>query len=402
MAAILPSRYSPSLSRSRMPLPFAKGAITLAVSNGRNLPEAFTAVVYFRDAEGRMMFPPYAGFESVGSGLSGFLIGGGEPEHPATTTYAYSAPEGAAEMEIEIRGRDYVGRPSIAQGPNLVAGSAAFENAGSSAANPKLYLPISTATRALSVALTNGRTGSTKAFIARPTFYDCEGQRLAQPYEGFSYTTELGGFVYLNGGSASLPARTTLPFLPPEGAVRLELEILPWNYHGKAALASIPAASGVSVASALLAASGRDQRVDQLTQAVALAATGTRIAERLATVPQRVVGIFSAELAAQLGDKSALRSLPFDGYDQLWQSLRPSHLVIEAEALGETFGWEHALTLRDPAATAELAVLLERARHLGIRTLLVSPRDISRFPLLSRVQELFDRVLPPNPTQILD
>lgn len=385
-----------------MTVPFPNGAITLAVSNGRNLPEAFTAVVYFRDAQGRMIFPPYAGFETVGSGLSGFVVGGGEPEFPATTTYAYRAPEGAAEMEIEIRGRDYVGRPSITQPPSLVAGTAAFENAGTADTNPKLYLPISTDTRAMTVSVTNGRAGGAKAFIARPTFYDCEGQRLPQPYEGFSYTTELGGFVYLNGGSTSLPARTTLPFLPPEAAVRLEMELLPWNYHGKASLASIPAASGVSVAAALLAASGREQRVDHLTQSVALPSTGTRITERLATVPQRVVGIFGPKIAAQLGEKAALRSLPFDGYDQEWQNLRPSHLIIETEALGDSFGWEHALTLRDPAATAELAVLLERARHLGIRTLLISPRDISRFPLLSRVQELFDRVLPANPAQILD
>ena len=109
---------------------------------------------------------------------------------------------------------------------------------------------------------------------------------------------------------------------------------------------------------------------------------------------RRIVGIFGAGLGLEEG----AGTLPFDRYDADWDRIQPSHLLIEVDAFSQCLGWEHALTLRDPPATVELATMLQKARAVGIITVLIPPTKGYRYPLLSRVIHLFDRILQPGQT----
>lgn len=126
---------------------------------------------------------------------------------------------------------------------------------------------------------------------------------------------------------------------------------------------------------------------------------GYQIAERLNLTSDGsywksdVIGIVREGTANQLRHYLIPTDLPFDGYDRILSENAPAYLVIEADALAERFGWQHALTLRDPAATAELALLVQKARAAGIKAILIRPVQVHRFPLLSRVVDIFDHVV---------
>ncbi len=107
-----------------------------------------------------------------------------------------------------------------------------------------------------------------------------------------------------------------------------------------------------------------------------------------------VVGILSPETARLLGRRVLEPQLRFDGYDLQIVRLRPAHLVVETSALRACFGWQHALTLGDPSATAELAALVRKARSAGIGCVLLHEGTDHRFPLVSRIADLFHHVLP--------
>lgn len=106
-----------------------------------------------------------------------------------------------------------------------------------------------------------------------------------------------------------------------------------------------------------------------------------------------IMGIVRDETAQQMRSQLINVELPFDGYDRALAEGAPDTLVIEANALAQKFGWQHALTLRDPAATVELATMVQKARAAGIKVILIRPQDGHRFPLLSRIVELFDHVV---------
>lgn len=134
---------------------------------------------------------------------------------------------------------------------------------------------------------------------------------------------------------------------------------------------------------------------------------GYQIAERLhlaAAGPHwkknRVaIGIVRDETAQHMQPFLIQADLPYDGYDRALADHAPDMLVIEADALAQKFGWQHALTLRDVSATAELATMVQKARAAGIIAILIRPANTHRFPLLSRVVDAFDHVVD-NPAQI--
>lgn len=126
---------------------------------------------------------------------------------------------------------------------------------------------------------------------------------------------------------------------------------------------------------------------------------GYQIAERLSLAPaaissqQDIIGIVGPTTARLLRHRVIDAALPYDGHDRALFDRAPRFLMIEADALADRFGWQHALTLRDPAATAELVTMVQKARSVGIVTVLVRPAEAHRFPLLSRVLEVFDHVI---------
>lgn len=128
---------------------------------------------------------------------------------------------------------------------------------------------------------------------------------------------------------------------------------------------------------------------------------GYEIAEHLQLMPTRnhlqkknaAIGIVSDQAAQKMQPFFVKADLPYDGYDRTWAEHAPDMLVIEAEALAEKFGWQHALTLRDVSATAELATMIQKARAAGMTTILIRPAAAHRFPLLSRVADAFDHVV---------
>lgn len=128
---------------------------------------------------------------------------------------------------------------------------------------------------------------------------------------------------------------------------------------------------------------------------------GTRIARQAAVGTDkqsrlRVVGVIGLHLRDTWGNAVSDGALAFDRYDSQWTTLRPSHLVIDADQLSEAFGWRHVFTLRDPAATVETVAMLHKARRQDIVTVLIEPSHPHRFPLLSRARSLFDIALKPD------
>lgn len=130
-----------------------------------------------------------------------------------------------------------------------------------------------------------------------------------------------------------------------------------------------------------------------------LPTAGYQIAQRLQLIPagfrweRDVMGIVSDQTMRLLGQCLIDVDLPFDGHDRALSEHAPRYLVIEVDALAKKFGWRHALTLRDPAATAELATMIQKAHAAGIVTVLIRPAQPHRFPLLSRVADNFDHIL---------
>lgn len=106
-----------------------------------------------------------------------------------------------------------------------------------------------------------------------------------------------------------------------------------------------------------------------------------------------IVGILTPATIAALDGRVGQGSLPYDGYDVALVQMMPKHLVIEAAAFADRFGWEHALTLSDPAATVELAAMAMKARAARINCVLVYDNTDHRYPLASRITDLFDHVL---------
>lgn len=391
-----------ALHRFRLDLPQHEGALALALANGAEAgPGAFAARIHFRDATGGLILPPHAGLPEIEPGVPGFPVAGGAPTAPAMTAWGWSAPEGAATMEIELRPAACTARPVLVAEPVLTGGPIARDGAGARRDPPRLRLALDPATgpgqeQGFTLLTANGQSGGERAFVARLRFLDAA--------EG-----ELPGLdtarrdIAVAGGIAGLPGRTPLTFTPPEDAAFVELTLHPGLYGGKPALASLPV---VALAAAQMAwpesTPDGGAAPDRLRRNLEQPSQGSRILDRMARARGLVVGILGAQTARDLGTRVARATLPFDGYDRDWQALRPGCLLIEPEALATHFGWEHALTLRDPAATVELATMLGRARDQGIRTVLIRPRDPSRFPLLARLEALFDMALPAGAPVVLD
>jgi hypothetical protein len=96
------------------------------------------------------------------------------------------------------------------------------------------------------------------------------------------------------------------------------------------------------------------------------------------------------DIRAKLGDEVVQPNIPFDRYDAVWRERGVTHLVIEVDQLPNAFGWELVFTLRDPAATVEMLVMLQKARQARIFTTLITPAQPHRFPLLSKSRPFFD------------
>lgn len=134
---------------------------------------------------------------------------------------------------------------------------------------------------------------------------------------------------------------------------------------------------------------------DALQKAVEGGTVGTAMVARVSGINGVVVaGIFGDDIRAALGDAVGQASLPYDSYEANWLRLGITHLVIDIDHLSASFGWEHAFTLNDPAATVEMIVMLQKARQSQIETVLVPPTMPYRYPLLSRGRPFFDKELP--------
>lgn len=118
---------------------------------------------------------------------------------------------------------------------------------------------------------------------------------------------------------------------------------------------------------------------------------GSEIEKRIHGLGARVVGIIGAEVQARLGDCVTKSSLAYDRYETEWT--KSTHLVVDVDHLSVSFGWEHAFTLCDPAATVEMIAMLHKAREAGMRTVLIEPSQSYRYQLLSRARPLFDLAL---------
>lgn len=373
----------------RLPLESATGQITLQVVNGKAQgPEAFVARVGFRDAEGVLILPPYPGFSQLLDGFCGFYVAGGTPEAPGLTRYGFGAPPGARQIEIELRRNRCPEQPRVSAGPDLVS-------AAHTTPPTQIYqLAMADDVVALKLAVANGKAAGKKAFVACVRFLDIQRDEIPPPHAGFTHSLTLGSYVYLPGGTRSAPALVKHPFRPPHGAVTMEIKLRTWDMKEPIALSGTP---GVihSRAAAQADKAAPAEPADYLNLHLASPPMGSQILAT-AVAARRITGIMGDALRAGLGERAASAPLPFDRYDLAWGTPVPGYLVIEPGALAQNPGWEHALTLRDPPATVELAVMLRKARAAGIRTVLVSPRETSRFPLLSRVAGLFDVTLPPE------
>lgn len=134
---------------------------------------------------------------------------------------------------------------------------------------------------------------------------------------------------------------------------------------------------------------------------------GYQIADRLPSDPAAffwqhdIIGIVGDATSDLLQHRLVQADLTFDGYDRALSEHAVHYLVIETDALARKFGWQNALTLRDPAATVELVTMIQKARAAGIVTILIRPAQVHRFPLLSRIVDIFDHVMD-RPNGILE
>lgn len=356
--------------------------------------EAFAAFVRFRDEGGSLILPPYAGFNHSPRGAAYFFVAGGEAIAPVATTHSFVAPFGAAIVEIELRPWGSNERPQLALEPRLVR-----EGLQSNAARANLgihRIPVSGDTSAVTLSLANGGVGEKKAFVASVGFLDHTGSLIQPPYTGFARSTEISAYFYVEGGSADAPTLTTHNFTPPANAVIMEIILRSWRFRGQAQLTNEPVtALRRTIETQPPAPQAAQQRhgAGALTASLETPPIGSQITRSVDSEEIRLVGIVGDELRNAWRARILDTTLPFDGYDRDWDRVRPTHLVIEADQLPQRFGWNHTLTLCDPAATVEMAVMLQKARAAGIVTVLISPTESHRFPLLSRIADLFDLTL---------
>lgn len=363
------------------------------------------AFVQFRDVDGGLILPPYEGFSQSPRGKPYFYVAGGEDQKPVATTRPFTPPPGAGTMHIELRPWEFRERPRLAVEPRLIGKDG---TAGAFASRAGVHrLTVNSRTRGLTVAFANGHQGGDKAFVVAVRFLDEGGYMILPPYDGFAVSDRFPAYFYAKGGKAGATSATTYPFAVPPGATVMELELHPWRSKEKPVLASAPAlvseVPGEPRRRQVATTSPRPQSQPNGSDAIemhfATPPMGSQIAERVESGRTRIIGIVGDSVLKALGAGVVQASLPYDGYDRDWDRIQPSHLVIDVAQLPVTFGWENALTLRDPAATVEMAVMLQKARRAGIRTVLVEPEQPHRYPLLSRVAHLFDVKLKPDELQ---
>lgn len=389
-----------ALNRFRLLLSDGMSAVMLSLANGGLVgKEAFVAFVRFRAEDNSLILPPYEGFSHSPRGAAYFLVSGGEAAAPVATTHSFMPPLGAAIMEIELRPEKFGDRPRLAAEPCLINGD---RPRAAEIANPNTHrLSVSDNISAVTMTLANGGSKEKKAFVASVGFFDGNGNLIQSPYEGFAQSSTFGAYFYVEGGSAAAPISTTHVFTPPAEAATMEIELRPWRFKGQAQFANNPAT--VPKKTYKLPPQQHQQareKVDTLSANLASATIGTQIIRYIDSGKITIVGIVGDELHNAWRERIADPALSFDGYDNDWNRIAPTHLVVEVDQLPQRFGWETALTLRDPATTVEMAIMLQKARKAGIATVLISPVESYRFPLLSRVVDFFDLALEPSDTAI--
>jgi hypothetical protein len=375
----------------------------LSLANGGPSGKAFVAFVQFRNADGDLILPPYEGFSQSPRGMAYFYVAGGEAQKPVATTRPFTPPQGAATLHLELRPWEFRERPRLSAAPQLIGNDG---NAGEFVSRAGVHqLAVTSRTRGIAVSLANGHEGGDKAFVVAVRFLGDSGYLIHPPYQGFAVSERYAAYFYAKGGKADAPSATTHPFAAPPGATMMELELHPWCAKERPALASTP-----KLVSEVPGEPRRRQEAsprpdsppggsDAIAMHLGTQPMGSQIAERVESGRTRIIGIVGDSVLKALGAGVVQTRLPYDGYDKDWDRIEPSHLVIDVAQLDVTFGWEHALTLRDPAATVEMAVMLQKARRAGIRTVLVEPEQPHRYPLLSRVAHLFDVKLKPDELQ---
>jgi hypothetical protein len=380
--------YADPLDRTRIPLVSGGGVLVIGVANGLAAGErAFMAAIAFRDSSGLLILPPYQGFEQGGGGRVMLPVAGGTVTEPATTKHGFVVPSGAKFIEVDLRSGGCQERPVVSFGP-AVEPVAVHTEPG-----PVFQIAMTGEAVQVSIAAANGGGGK-KAFLAAVRFFDTSRRKLPPPYEGFASSPVLGPYFYVAGGREGKPAITKRTMTPPPGAVVMEMELRPWSSREAIVLSSDPVVKRSTSAATVTMANPPKLPSGFLQQKISTPSQGARIRSMMVPPAQRIVGVFSVGLGLE-GDCNIL---PFDRYDADWERTKPSHLLIEVDALSQYPGWEHALTLRDPPATVELATMLQKARAIGIVTVLVPPSQLFRYPLLSRVVHFFDRVLQPGET----
>lgn len=376
------------LDRTRIPLVSGGGTLVIGVANGQaEGKRAFMAAIAFRDSSGVLILPPYQGFEQRVGGRVMLPVAGGTATEPATTQYGFVVPTGAKFIEVELRSGTCLERPVVSFGPVVEPVTMHTEP------GPIFQIAMTGEATEVSIAATNGGGGK-KAFLAAVRFFDTSRKKLPPPYEGFANSPVLGPYFYVAGGREGKPTVTKVTVPPPPGAVVMEMELRPWSSREAIVLNSDPVVKRSANAATVTKADPPKPPTGFLQRQIATPSQGARIRSIMVPPAQRIVGVFSAGLGLE-GD---CKILPFDRYDADWERTRPSHLLIEVDALSQYPGWEHALTLRDPPATVELATMLQKARAIGVVTVLIPPGQPFRYPLLSRVTHFFERVLQPGET----
>ncbi len=388
-------QYLGALNRCRLSLTDDASAVMMSLVNGGAAgKEAFAAFARFRDAGGSLILPPYEGFNHSARGAAYFLVSGGELTAPIATTHAFTAPLGAATLEIELRPWKSGERPRLSLEPRLVRkGQLSKQPAGLNIHR----IAVSDSTSAVTLLLANGGLGEKKAFVASVGFLDSEDRLIQPPYVGFSRSNDFGAYFYVEGGNANAPAATTHSFIPPAEAVTMEVELRPWRFRSPAQFADEPR---TVLRQAIKPPEPQAMRAESTSGAIsaylASAPIGSQISRRINADEIRIAGILGDGLRTAWADQITDATLSFDRYDRSWDRSKPSHLVIDANQLPCEFGWEHALTLRDPTATVEMAAMLQKARMAGIVTVLVEPQESHRYPLLPRIALSFDLIVKLN------
>ncbi|PWL16284.1 hypothetical protein DKP76_18280 [Falsochrobactrum shanghaiense] len=387
-------RYLRALNRWQLSISDRTTAVTLSLANGGSTEgKAFAAFVQFYDDTGQLILPPYQGFDHSPHGIAYFYVSGGEAMTPVVTTRFFTPPPRATTLQIELRSWMFRARARLANDVRVIEDG----DVDQTSARPSLHrLFISDRTQAITLSLANGHQGGPKAFVAAVKFFDEKRKPISPPYEGFAKSTRFPAYFYAEGGQIDKPSVINWPFVPPMDATAMEIELYPWQVEEEPHFVFPP----TPVSNVLgeprrrtVAMLRQNNETDTLTVNLTFPPMGSQIAERIDNGQLRIVGIIGEELRNKLGAQIADPALPFDGYDKDWDSIDPSHLIIDTTWLSQAFGWEHALTLRDPAATVEMAIMLEKARAAGICTVLVEPESLHRYPLLSKIASLFDITL---------